>query len=382
MRQTLDPGPRRDARIDGATALVEQGDRRRRGDDARRSCGRPRAAYYRALHATARIRLLDRAQELAAGVYNVADRRFRAGDIAVLDVNLARAALARTRADREAAGAARAVALGELKQLLLLRDELAVEGDLAAALDDPEWRPCNARRPSGPSCARSRRPCAKPTPTVRLGLASAKPIYGVGVQYSREEGDQVVLGGLTITLPTFMKGQELRAVGAARATRLRAELDAARTRIQIEVQSALDAYRERRAAVRVLEAEALPGLDESDALTTRSFDVGQISLPDLLLDPARVPRHPLSSSRCPSGGRTGARQCGRVRGDTAMTIQRTLACMICAALSLALAGCDRRSEDAARPASRRRGHHRRTDATRRMTPTPSRWTRACCATCA
>ena len=33
----------------------------------------------------------------------------------------------------------------------------------------------------------------------------------------------------------------------------------------------------------MLEAEALPGLDENDALTTRSFDVGQIGLPDVLL---------------------------------------------------------------------------------------------------
>ena len=37
------------------------------------------------------------------------------------------------------------------------------------------------------------------------------------------------------------------------------------------------------AAVRLLEAEAIPGLDENETLTTRSFDVGQIGLPELLL---------------------------------------------------------------------------------------------------
>ena len=282
VRQTLDPGSRRDAPIEGATALVEQG--AAGVEETTRVVLRQAAsAYYRALHATDRIQLLDRARELAAGVYNVADRRFRAGDIAVLDVNLARAALARTRADRDAAGAARAVALGELKQLLLIRDELVVEGDLAAALDDPELAALQRSASERPELRALEAAVREAEADVRLGLASAKPVYGVGVQYSREEGDQVILGGLTITLPAFMKGQELGAVGTARTTRLRAELDAARTRIQIEVQSALDAYRERRAAVRVLEAEALPGLDESDALTTRSFDVGQISLPDLLL---------------------------------------------------------------------------------------------------
>ena len=118
---------------------------------------------------------------------------------------------------------------------------------------------------------------------MRLGLSFSKPEYGVGVRYSREEGDQIVLGGMTVTLPMFSKGQEQRAVGSARAARLRAELDAARTRVQLEVRAAFDAYNRRLAAVRVLEADAIPGLDENEQLTTRSFEVGQLGLPELLL---------------------------------------------------------------------------------------------------
>jgi len=75
----------------------------------------------------------------------------------------------------------------------------------------------------------------------------------------------------------------LRAVGGARAARLRAELEAARTRVQLEVRSAFEGYRRRLAAVRLLEAEAIPGLDENETLTTRSFDVGQLGLLELLL---------------------------------------------------------------------------------------------------
>ena len=88
---------------------------------------------------------------------------------------------------------------------------------------------------------------------------------------------------MTVTLPMFSKGQEQRAVGSARAARLRAELDAARARVQLEVRAAFDAYDRRLAAVRVLEAEAMAGLDENEQLTTRSFEVGQLGLPDLLL---------------------------------------------------------------------------------------------------
>ncbi len=86
-----------------------------------------------------------------------------------------------------------------------------------------------------------------------------------------------------MTLPMFSKGQEQRAVASARAIRLHAELDAARTRVQLEVRAAFDAYTRRLAAVSVLEAEAIPGLDENEQLSTRSFEVGQLGLPELLL---------------------------------------------------------------------------------------------------
>jgi cobalt-zinc-cadmium efflux system outer membrane protein len=88
---------------------------------------------------------------------------------------------------------------------------------------------------------------------------------------------------MTVTLPMFSKGQEQRAVGAARAARLRAELDAARARVEIEVRAAFDAYTRRLAALDVLATDALPGVEENEQLTTRSFEVGQLGLPELLL---------------------------------------------------------------------------------------------------
>ena len=91
------------------------------------------------------------------------------------------------------------------------------------------------------------------------------------------------MGGLTLTLPMFSKGQEPIASGLARAARLRAELDATRIRIGIEVRAALAAYQSRVEAVQLLERDALPGLDESVTLATRSFEVGQIGLAELLL---------------------------------------------------------------------------------------------------
>lgn len=281
LGQSFEPGARRSARIAGANAAIAQGTAN--VDEVTRSVLRSAAsAYYRAVHASDRIRLLDRAFELASGVYSAAERRYKAGDIAVLDVNIAKASLARVRADREGAEASKALALGELRQILRLDVDVGVDGTLTrpadadlttalqAATQRPELRALEAGVQEGEA-------------ELRLGLSFSKPEYGFGVRYSREEGDQIVLGGMTVTLPMFSKGQEQRAVGSARAARLRAELDAARARIQTEVRFTFDAFNRRVAALRVLESDAIPGLDENEQLTTRSFEVGQLGLPELLL---------------------------------------------------------------------------------------------------
>jgi len=199
-----------------------------------------------------------------------------------LDVNLARASLARVRADREGAEASKALALGELRQLLRLDDSLTVDGplfsparaDLNAVLESVSNRPELRALEAGIQQAEAE---------LRLGQSFTKPDYGVGMRYSREEGDHIVLGGMTVSLPFFAKGQEQQAAGTARAARLRAELDAAKARVQAEVRASFDAYNRRVAAVQTLEAEAIPGLDENERLTTRSFEVGQLGLPELLL---------------------------------------------------------------------------------------------------
>jgi cobalt-zinc-cadmium efflux system outer membrane protein len=281
LGQAFEPAARRSARVAGANAAIARSSANI--DEITRSVLRQAAAaYYRALHANERIRLLNAAHELASAVFSAADRRFKAGDIAVLDVNIARASLARVRADREGAEASRTLALGELRQLARFDSDVDVEGtlyrpadtdlDLAlqAASQRPELRGLEAEIQEAEA-------------DLRLGMSFSKPEYGVGVRYSREEGDQIVLGGMTLTLPMFSKGQEQRAVSSARAARLRAELDAARARIQMEVRAQFDAYRRRLSAVSMLEADAMPGLDENEQLTTRSFEVGQIGLPDLLL---------------------------------------------------------------------------------------------------
>jgi cobalt-zinc-cadmium efflux system outer membrane protein len=281
LGQAFEPPSRRSARIAGANAVIAQS--HANVDEVTRTVLSDAAgAYSRALHANERIKLLNAAHQLASAVHASVDRRFAAGDIAVLDVNIARASLARVRAEREGAEAAKALALGELKQLLRLETDVELAGSLA----DPGPTALNIALQSAaerPELRFLEAGVQEAEAEVRLGSSFSKPELGVGVRYAQEEGDQILLGGLTLTLPVFSTGQEQRATGGARAARLRYELEAARERVQMEVRAAFDAHARRLAVLRMLESEAIPGLDENERLTTRSFEVGQLGLLDLLL---------------------------------------------------------------------------------------------------
>lgn len=279
--QSFEPGRRRASRRDMAAAGIEQSTAS--AEEVTRTVLLDSATLFlRGLQLGERVRLLDRSLELASSVLQIADRRFQAGDVAVLDVNIARSAAARISAERQGVVAERAIVIGELRELLQHEDDIELRGDLpsAAQVDRAAIIDAASRRPELRALEAAIR---EADAEQEFGRSFTRADYGFAARYEREEGDNVVFGGLTLTLPMFSKGQGPVAAGLARATRLKAELTAARIRIGIEVTAALQAYDSRAEAVRILEREALPGLDESVTLATRSFEVGQIGLAELLL---------------------------------------------------------------------------------------------------
>jgi cobalt-zinc-cadmium efflux system outer membrane protein len=218
---------------------------------------------------------------VASRLRQTAERRFQAGDIAILDVNVARASLARVRSDRKSADAALASALAELRVVLGSEVPLQVAGSLGAV--DPTPTSLLEAALARPELKELEAAIREAEADIQLGQSFQKPEFGIGAQYAREEGDQIITGGIRITFPSFNRGQELRSVGSARVARLRGDLERARARIRVEVEAAQGIYALRQDAQRVLEAEALPGLDENDALASRSYEVGQIGLAELLL---------------------------------------------------------------------------------------------------
>lgn len=279
--QMFEPGRRRDARKAMAAAGIDQ--RVAALDEVTRVTLREAAlAFLRVVYLGDRIRLIERTSALADNVLQIADRRFRAGDIAILEVNIARAAVARARAERQGVMAERAIVLGGLKDLLQIEGDVEVRGDLTPA-GDPQLAALMTAAAGLPELRALGAAIRDAEAEGQLGQGFGRPDYGFTARYQREEGDQILLAGLTVTLPLFAKGQEPIAVGAARAARLRAEHAAALVRSRIAVGAAFEAYQSRSAAVQSLQRDALPGLDENEGLATRSFEVGQLGLIELLL---------------------------------------------------------------------------------------------------
>ncbi len=282
VRQGLELAGQRGARIAGAEAGV---DRASAGadDETRRLLREVAVAFSRGLATGEQTRLRTRASEIAADLVRIAERRHRNGEVAILDVNAARIAASRARAEVRDAEAEQARALGDLRVLLGLEPDepLAVTGSLddrpryrlgsllEIVTDRPDFRALDAELRE----AEAER---------QLGEASRWPEVGVRLGYKREEEANVPLAGLSITLPVFVTGQEQRATASARARRLRLTLESGRRAAAADVRAALDAYEREVDAVEELQRDALPLLDESDRLATRSYELGQTNLPDLL----------------------------------------------------------------------------------------------------
>ena len=240
LAQQFDPPGGRAARMAGATASVDQATAM--VDQTIRDLVRDAAAaFQRALHATERVRLLTTSEALAASIFATADRRFRAGELAVLDVNLARASAAGARAERVAADAELVGALGDLRILLGIEGPVTVRGTVGLPAP-PDAAVLEAAVDQRPELRAIESAIREADAEVLVGRISARPAYGFVTRYEREAGDQIVFGGLTMSLPLFARGQEARAVGLARGTRLRAELDAARLRGRVALEAALAAY--------------------------------------------------------------------------------------------------------------------------------------------
>jgi cobalt-zinc-cadmium efflux system outer membrane protein len=280
--QVFELGGQRTARIDAGNAEVARATAMA-ADAARRMLRDVAGAFLRARYAEERLRIATDTQHIAAEIHRVAQRRLEAGDVGVLDVNLAALTLARAQADAQTVEVARVRALGELRVLLGLEPDatLAVRGDLLDrrryALDAlMERAPDRADLQALDAAVR------QADAEVRLGEARAWPDLGVRLGYAREEDADIILGTLSLTLPFFDHGQGIEATARARRTAIRIERESAELTIRTEIRTAFDTYQRLLGATEQFEQSGLPLVEQSNTLARRSYEAGALQLGELL----------------------------------------------------------------------------------------------------
>ncbi|NRD44184.1 TolC family protein [Corallococcus exiguus] len=282
LSQPFELGGKQGLRRDAARAGLSMEEARLR-DAERLLLGDVAAAYLRLLQAGERKRLVEAAAEAAARTVKATEQRYAAGDVPAVDVNVAKVAHARARAELQ-------VADGEI---FALREELEVRVGYRArpmvTYDDDLRSLARApvREVTDGAGARAdlvalEQEQVQAKAAATLGRRQVLPDVTVGARYQKEADETVFLGTLSVPLPVFARGQEARLVGEADASRAEQELAAARTVVPAQVQAAKYRYRASLGALGTLE-QVLPLLDDNEALAQRSYDAGEMDLAAFLL---------------------------------------------------------------------------------------------------
>ncbi len=252
-------------------------------NSARVAIGEALDLYARVLGAEEMARLAESRAALDEGLARVADVRRSAGSTGDTDVAMASAVRAeaasrvlRARSEREALRA-------ELLAALALDPQATTEvaGTLApptppAALDELLAR---ADRRSDVLAGGAMAQLARADVEVQRRLGS--PVPRLLLQGIREN-EVFVQAGVDLPLPIYQRNQTARAVSAAVAATRDAQREALRARARAEV---VAAWRRSEGAARAFEAlsGALGAVDETERLTTRSYELGRSELATVLV---------------------------------------------------------------------------------------------------
>jgi len=276
-------GGKRDRRVAVARAGLQR-EKHAVGDARRQAIANAVGAWYRVLQAEERLRLAEERKALAEELFRVARERHQGGDAPLFDVNLAQAEMSRAKSaiESEKGFVARARVALAARLGLPSGGDLRVEGDLKdrSIFDTiPSGIPFEKRSDLLVALAEVDASRAG----IALAEAQRRPDIAFRVGFRHEEGNDIILGGISVPLPLFNAGKGPVQEARARSDRARITADARKTTISSEIEGSRRAYTAAVESVRLLENDGLPRQKENEALARESYRAGKINLATLLL---------------------------------------------------------------------------------------------------
>lgn len=282
LSQQFETGGQRSARVVVAQAGVDR-EEATAGDVLRTVLLDAGRAFLNGVGATERVRIAEDNAALSRQFLAATERRFSAGDVAAMAVNLARIDLARSTAQVRSAQADLLNAIATLRGLLRLPATTPLQ--FQGGFQLPEPAPLERLRLGlnvRPDLVALNADVRQAFGQAQLGRALRRSDLGLRIGYEREETNAKIQGGFTVTLPSFQRGQGTLAAGLARGTRARLELEVTRERAANDLDAAYADYEQRLGLSAAFASETLPSVLDNETLARRSYDAGELGLMDYL----------------------------------------------------------------------------------------------------
>lgn len=254
-------------------------------DAERLFLGEVASAFLRVLHAQERLKLANAALQAASDTVLATGHRFDAGDVPILDYNVARAARARIRVEATNAEGEVSALQDELRALLgvSFTEAASIQGDLRSLALAP-LHDTGSKKLERSDLTALEEQEAQAQAAATLGRREALPDVSLGVRYQREANETVLLGTLSVPLPLFARGQEARISAEAQVVGAQKALKAARQAVSNQMNAARIRFNARVEALDVFEQEGgLLLLTDNEALARRSYDAGELDLAGFML---------------------------------------------------------------------------------------------------
>lgn len=277
----IEIGGQRSARI--AEAEASEREQQARVEDLRRNLlGDVARIFSRSLYARARARLAAERLALSAELLRAARDRESAGDVSVFEVNLAESEAARA----ESAAIAEQSTITQADLALLMVLGLPATASIAGDLADRRWIDAALAAESKETRADivvAKAEVDRAEAQRDLAKARAVPDLELRAIHAREEDANIVLGGLSVELPLFVRAQGTTEAAEARTARAQIELEIAERSAVEERRAARRYYAAAVAAAEALSDVAVRRARDNERLARESYQAGKIDLPALLI---------------------------------------------------------------------------------------------------
>lgn len=242
--------------------------------------------FYQTLAAMERLSLREEAEQLALGLYDVAERRLERGDGTPLALNTARIRLAEARRRTLVTRADLQQGLLSFSEVLGMppEDPLILDGELPTAETAPnEDEIVEMALRTRPDLAARTHAVDAAAALVELTRSQAWPDLSVGFSYERDELDDKYQGRLIVPLPFFNRNQGPIASAQGTLRRVGAEAEALGLAIDSEVRRAYSAFDQARRAAELYNADVVAAQAESLDLLLLAFQAGEVGYADVIL---------------------------------------------------------------------------------------------------